>query len=191
MVSKRARLVTGRRVVTGTVVTVATATGTEHRAATLTRRHDPVGEAMEGYAVGVAATAYGVPAAEIRAVSNAVGRRDRSTWDVPAALTGIEQQRECRALARAERPAALELGNLGVCPGVIGPEPIWLQTCKGIVRADVGLNGVSHDLREDGPGEVRHPGPRGADFLDDVPRTRRLLEIAQAKIKRVELHRPQ
>nr|MDT0664145.1 futalosine hydrolase [Micromonospora sp. DSM 115978] len=81
--------VTGRRVVTGTVVTVATVTGTEQRAAVLTRRHDPVGEAMEGYAVGVAATAYRVPSAEIRAVSNAVGRRDRSTWDIPAALASL------------------------------------------------------------------------------------------------------
>jgi futalosine hydrolase len=81
--------VTGRRVVTGTVISVATVTGTEQRAVTLTRRHDPVGEAMEGYAVGVAAAAYGVPAAEIRAVSNAVGRRDRSKWDIPAALASL------------------------------------------------------------------------------------------------------
>lgn len=81
--------VTGRRVVTGTVVTVSTVTGTEQRAAVLTRRHDPVGEAMEGYAVGVAATAYRVPTAEIRAVSNTVGRRDRSTWDIPTALASL------------------------------------------------------------------------------------------------------
>jgi futalosine hydrolase len=80
---------TGRRVVKGTVITVATVTGTERRAWTLTRRLDPAGEAMEGYAVGVAAAAFGVPVAEIRAVSNLVGRRDRSTWDVQAALGSL------------------------------------------------------------------------------------------------------
>jgi futalosine hydrolase len=79
----------GRPVVTGTVITVATVTGTERRASALARRFDPVGEAMEGYAVGVAASAFGVPVAELRAVSNSVGRRDRSAWDLPSALAGL------------------------------------------------------------------------------------------------------
>ncbi|CAO5256442.1 Futalosine hydrolase [Frankia sp. AgKG'84/4] len=80
---------TGRRVITGTVVSVSTVTGTERRAAALTERLDPVAEAMEGYAVALAAQAYGVPAAEIRAVSNPVGRRDRAAWNLPAALASL------------------------------------------------------------------------------------------------------
>lgn len=81
--------VTERRIVAGTVVTVATVTGTERRAAMLTARFDPVAEAMEGYAVAVAAGAFGVPAVEIRAISNIVGRRDRSAWNLPNALASL------------------------------------------------------------------------------------------------------
>ncbi|MDT3445536.1 MULTISPECIES: futalosine hydrolase [unclassified Pseudofrankia] len=80
---------TGRRVATGPVLTVATVTGTELRAATLTARLDPVAEGMEGYAVGVAAAAFGVPVSEIRAISNQVGRRDRSSWNMPGALASL------------------------------------------------------------------------------------------------------
>ncbi|ADP78187.1 futalosine hydrolase [Pseudofrankia inefficax] len=81
--------ITGRRVVTGPVLSVATVTGTELRAATLTARLDPVAEGMEGYAVGTAAAAFGVPAGEIRAISNQVGRRDRASWNLPAALASL------------------------------------------------------------------------------------------------------
>ncbi|WP_163549807.1 futalosine hydrolase [Candidatus Frankia nodulisporulans] len=80
---------TGRRIVTGTVVSVSTVTGTERRAAALTERLDPVAEAMEGYAVALAARAFGVPAVEIRAVSNPVGRRDRAAWNLPSALASL------------------------------------------------------------------------------------------------------
>jgi futalosine hydrolase len=80
---------TGRRVVTGPILSVATVTGTELRAATLTARLDPVAEGMEGYAVGIAAAAFGVPVGEIRAVSNPVGRRDRGSWNMPAALGSL------------------------------------------------------------------------------------------------------
>ncbi|MCM3884933.1 futalosine hydrolase [Frankia sp. R82] len=80
---------TGRRIVTGTVVSVSTVTGTERRAAALTDRLDPVAEAMEGYAVALAARAFGVPAVEIRAVSNPVGRRDRAAWNLPSALASL------------------------------------------------------------------------------------------------------
>jgi futalosine hydrolase len=80
---------TGRRVVAGPVLTVATVTGTELRAATLTARLDPVAEGMEGYAVATAAAAFGVPAAEVRAISNQVGRRDRGSWNMPVALASL------------------------------------------------------------------------------------------------------
>ena len=43
-------------------------------------------EAMEGFAVLRAAAASGVPAIEIRAISNLVEERDRARWDVPSGL---------------------------------------------------------------------------------------------------------
>ncbi|ONH31835.1 futalosine hydrolase [Protofrankia sp. BMG5.30] len=80
---------TGRPVRTGPVLTVSTITGTERRAAALALRFGPAAEAMEGYAVAVATAVYGTPFAEIRAISNTVGRRDRASWDVSGALAGL------------------------------------------------------------------------------------------------------
>jgi futalosine hydrolase len=50
----------------------------------------PVVEAMEGFGVLRAAALAGVPAVEVRAVSNEVGDEDRARWDVPAALGALE-----------------------------------------------------------------------------------------------------
>ena len=50
----------------------------------------PVVEAMEGFGVLRAAALAGVPAVEVRAVSNAIGQQDRGRWDVAAALTALE-----------------------------------------------------------------------------------------------------
>jgi nucleoside phosphorylase len=46
-------------------------------------------EAMEGYAVLRAATLAGVPAVEVRAVSNAVGEPDRSRWRITDAKDAL------------------------------------------------------------------------------------------------------
>lgn len=71
----------------GTIVTVATVTGTAATAASLAGRFpDAVAEGMEGAGVAAAATRHGVPFGEIRAVSNAVGPRDRDSWQIPLAL---------------------------------------------------------------------------------------------------------
>jgi futalosine hydrolase len=82
--------VTGAR--TGAVLTVSTVTGTAARAAALRARHpSALAEGMEGFGIAEAAAAHGVPVAEIRAVSNPVGPRDRAAWrigDALAALTG-------------------------------------------------------------------------------------------------------
>jgi nucleoside phosphorylase len=43
-------------------------------------------EAMEGFAVLRAAALAGVPAVEVRAISNELGEEDRTRWQVPAAL---------------------------------------------------------------------------------------------------------
>lgn len=76
--------------VTGTVLTVSTVTGTAARAAELRRRNAyAAAEAMEGFGVAEAAAQHGVPVLEIRAVSNAVGPRDRAAWRIGEALAAL------------------------------------------------------------------------------------------------------
>jgi futalosine hydrolase len=72
------------------VVTVATVTGSAPRAAALARRFvDPVAEGMEGAGIAAAARLHAVPAAEVRAVSNMVGPRERDTWQIELALESL------------------------------------------------------------------------------------------------------
>ncbi|MCZ7459555.1 futalosine hydrolase [Streptomyces sp. WMMC940] len=74
----------------GPVLTVSTVTGTADRAAELTARHPRAAvEAMEGFGVAEAAATHGVPVVEIRAVSNAVGPRDRAAWRIGEALDAL------------------------------------------------------------------------------------------------------
>jgi futalosine hydrolase len=74
----------------GDLLTVNTVTGTAEGAARLMKRYpDAVGEAMEGFGVAVAAARFGVPAAEIRAVSNLVGPRNRDAWRIGDALAAL------------------------------------------------------------------------------------------------------
>ena len=76
----------------GTVLTVATATGTEATLAARRDRHpDAVAEAMEGFGVATAAVVHGVPFAEVRTISNPVGPRDRASWRIPDALVALGQ----------------------------------------------------------------------------------------------------
>jgi futalosine hydrolase len=75
----------------GTVLTVSTVTGTAATAAELAARiPDAAAEAMEGYGVAEAARRFGLPVLELRAVSNAVGPRDRSAWRIGDALKALE-----------------------------------------------------------------------------------------------------
>jgi futalosine hydrolase len=86
----RALTAAGLPVVNGTILTLATMTGTDAGAKALATAHPgAVAEAMEGYGVAWAAVEHGVPWAEVRAVSNTIGRRDRATWDIPAAFTAL------------------------------------------------------------------------------------------------------
>ena len=48
-------------------------------------------EAMEGFGVLRAAALAGVPAAEVRAISNELGEDDRSRWDLDAGLAALER----------------------------------------------------------------------------------------------------
>ena len=78
--------------VVGTILTVATVTGSTERATALQARHpDAVAEAMEGYGVGTAALQAGVGFAELRTVSNPVGPRDRESWRIADALAALER----------------------------------------------------------------------------------------------------
>lgn len=75
----------------GTVVTVSTATGTAETAAELLRRvPDAAAEGMEGFGMATAAQQFGVPALELRAISNAVGPRDRDAWRIKDALDALQ-----------------------------------------------------------------------------------------------------
>ncbi|NUP51265.1 MAG: futalosine hydrolase [Catenulispora sp.] len=77
----------GLHVVTGAVLTVSTVTGTAERAADLAERYpDAAAEGMEGFGVASAATMAELPFVEIRAISNAVGPRDREAWRIGEAL---------------------------------------------------------------------------------------------------------
>lgn len=77
----------GWTVCSGPIVTVSTATGTAETAAVLADRVPGVAaEGMEGFGVASAAHLCGIPVIELRAVSNAVGPRNREAWDVPGAL---------------------------------------------------------------------------------------------------------
>jgi futalosine hydrolase len=90
--------VPGLDAVVGSILTVTTATGTDERAAELIRRHpDAVGEAMEGFGVAAAAELADLPFAEVRAVSNLIGRRERDAWRLDLAFA---------ALTAAARPIA-------------------------------------------------------------------------------------
>lgn len=65
----------------GTGLTVAAVTTSLARATALAARFDADVETMEGFAVLRAAAAAGVPAIELRGISNTVGPRGESGWD--------------------------------------------------------------------------------------------------------------
>ena len=81
------------RVTDGEILTLACMTGTEADAGELARRYPhAVAEAMEGFGVIEAALRLArIPryVTEIRAISNEIGRRDRSTWDIPRAFDAL------------------------------------------------------------------------------------------------------
>ena len=74
----------------GAVLTVSTVTGSRQRAEELTAEHpDALAEGMEGVGVYQAAARCQVPFAEVRAISNPVGPRDRDSWQVQGALKAL------------------------------------------------------------------------------------------------------
>ena len=68
------------------IATVATCSGSDDAAREVRRRTDAIAEAMEGAAVLHAAGLLGVPALELRIISNTTGARDRQVWNLDLAL---------------------------------------------------------------------------------------------------------
>lgn len=73
----------------GPIATVSTCSGTDTGAAHVVRRTRALAEAMEGAAVLHAAHRLGLPAAELRVVSNTTGDRAAQQWDIRAALARL------------------------------------------------------------------------------------------------------
>jgi futalosine hydrolase len=81
----------GLSVHSGPILTVSTVTGTAETAKELSVRVPLASaEAMEGFGAAAAARQYGIPVLEIRAISNAVGPRDRGAWRLGDALQALE-----------------------------------------------------------------------------------------------------
>lgn len=74
----------------GRIATVATCSGTDEAADRIAARTGCVAEAMEGAAVVHTARRLGVPAIEIRAISNTTGNRESQKWDLPAAFSTLQ-----------------------------------------------------------------------------------------------------
>lgn len=73
------------------VLTVTTATGTAETAERLLHRFpSAAAEAMEGFGVALAAQRRDTAALELRAISNAIGPRDRGAWRIGEALQALE-----------------------------------------------------------------------------------------------------
>jgi futalosine hydrolase len=72
-------------------VTVNTCSGDDTAARQIEARTGGSVESMEGAAVAHVAALYGIPAGEIRGISNRAGNRDRSTWRVAAAAAAAQK----------------------------------------------------------------------------------------------------
>ena len=70
----------------GPIATVSTCSGTDVAADRVRERTGGIAEAMEGAAVAHVAARLGIPAGEIRVISNTTGDRPRQTWDLSGAL---------------------------------------------------------------------------------------------------------
>ncbi|MBI5592968.1 MAG: futalosine hydrolase [Deltaproteobacteria bacterium] len=75
----------GIEVFKGPFITGSTVTGSEKRAAFLFRAYSPCMESMEGAGAAFLSHYYQLPLLEIRCVSNMVGKRDLSQWDLSLA----------------------------------------------------------------------------------------------------------
>lgn len=73
----------------GPIATVSTCSGTDDLARRVRARTGAAAEAMEGAAVGLAASHLGLLFAEVRVISNTTGDRRSQVWDLPGALAAL------------------------------------------------------------------------------------------------------
>jgi futalosine hydrolase len=72
-------------------VTMTTCTGTERDARAIESRTGGAIESMEGAAVAHVAHLHGIPAGEVRGVSNLVTDRDKGAWRLKDAATAAQE----------------------------------------------------------------------------------------------------
>lgn len=72
-------------------LTVSGVSADAERAGALNARHPAALENMEGFALAYGTALAGLPFAEVRTVSNAVGSRPPRDWDLPGALDALAQ----------------------------------------------------------------------------------------------------
>lgn len=92
-------------------------TGSFDVADALERRFDVAVESMEGAAAAQVCLAFGVPFAQLRAVSNVVGERNKVAWDVPGAI-----QAAGRAVLEVLHARAWLVGAASAAGSEGGPE---------------------------------------------------------------------
>jgi futalosine hydrolase len=83
-------------------ITVSCVTCSEATARRLSERGAQI-ESMEGFAVLRAAERAGVPAIELRGISNRCGKREDSGWDFAAGVAGLERISDALFQLRAAR----------------------------------------------------------------------------------------
>ncbi|WP_233632798.1 futalosine hydrolase [Parapedobacter sp. ISTM3] len=72
-------------------ITVNTVHGHEETIDAIAQRLNPAVESMEGAAVFYAAHQAGLPAIQIRAISNYVERRNKASWQIPLAIENLNR----------------------------------------------------------------------------------------------------
>ncbi|MEO0511646.1 MAG: futalosine hydrolase [Planctomycetota bacterium] len=99
----------------GTIATVSSGSGSDAARDEIVARTGAIAEAMEGAAVLRAAAWLGLPAVEVRAISNTTGHRAAQHWDLPLALDRLSSgvlacspvfERYARGRQVRERPGA-------------------------------------------------------------------------------------
>lgn len=73
----------------GPFITVSTITASRETERLLYNLFAPLAESMEGSAAAQTANLYHIPFAQLRSVSNFVGVRDKTRWDVPGACQNV------------------------------------------------------------------------------------------------------
>ncbi|MFO7753389.1 MAG: futalosine hydrolase [Desulfobacteraceae bacterium] len=79
----------GLKVKKGPFITVSTITASRGTERLLWNLFTPLAESMEGAAAVQTANLYEIPFVQIRAVSNFVGIRDKSRWNIPGACSNL------------------------------------------------------------------------------------------------------